>query len=318
MKITLINIAAYTALLVVGTLSINGTTQTNSLLDENITHEINTTQDVPSQDNRFLGCPDLAVFSNTAFVIEFNCSNPFDSSSGNNLGGVLIDLDGDHNPELISRTAYFERIHDPCCGDPCCGDPCCADPCGCDPCCWDPCCWDPDCFGYLNQDDHIPGAGIYDPETNTFENPEAASAWAYEQAIANGMIDKDALRNNEKITEATGCWDEYNVTAIGNYVSEEIGSLDTFQILNLDPSVMSYEIPPQGTSFKLELVGFFDMTRDGLPDAIVQLSGGGNTYFYIENISEPPAVACATDINNDGSTNVDDLLALVGNWGPCE
>jgi hypothetical protein len=39
--------------------------------------------------------------------------------------------------------------------------------------------------------------------------------------------------------------------------------------------------------------------------------------FYVPNISTPPGVACATDVNNDGNTDTSDILALLAGWGPC-
>lgn len=33
---------------------------------------------------------------------------------------------------------------------------------------------------------------------------------------------------------------------------------------------------------------------------------------------EGPCIACITDIDGDGSTNVIDLLAIIATWGPCK
>ena len=95
--------------------------------------------------------------------------------------------------------------------------------------------------------------------------------------------------------------------------------------LDLNPDSMTYEGVDLLYEFWIEHEGYLDVTNDGKPDAIIraniQIECSGewvyNYYFYVENISEWTA-ACATDINNDGSTNVTDLLAVVGNWGPCE
>jgi hypothetical protein len=346
MHITLIKIVASIVLLGVGFVSISGTTQNNSLFDENITYKVNSPRDVSGQDIRVLGCPDLAVYSNIAISISFNCNNPFPTSLGSGWN-PYIDLDGDGNPELLNHAASFSRYLDPCCVDPCswecdhcmcdpcCGDPCCDDPCCNDPCMCDPCCWDPDCFGYRNQDDHVPGAGLYDLETNTFENQEAAIAWAYKQAIANGTIDKNALVNSERAradknalvnnerARANGddCYDEAGIITLGSYAGEEIGSVDTFQILNLDPSVMSYDGFSAEGELTINLIAIFDVTKDGLPDAIVRLNSittGTIYYYYVENISLPPGVSCVSDTNNDGLVGVEDLLATIAAWGPCE
>ncbi|MDP6770468.1 MAG: hypothetical protein QF704_07200 [Anaerolineales bacterium] len=96
--------------------------------------------------------------------------------------------------------------------------------------------------------------------------------------------------------------------------------------LSLDPIDLDYDgidfskITP---IYQLRHVGYLDVNGDGKPDALVELvidKWGPDPemkIFYVENISEW-TTACATDINNDGSTNTNDLLAVVGNWGPCE
>jgi len=91
-------------------------------------------------------------------------------------------------------------------------------------------------------------------------------------------------------------------------------------IIDLHPTVMGYEGGfPHGQQFyDLRTIGLTDINNDGKKDAIVVGSYSDNKYyFYIENISDFP-VACTTDVNSDGSTNVNDLLEVVGNWGPCE
>jgi len=100
--------------------------------------------------------------------------------------------------------------------------------------------------------------------------------------------------------------------------------------LDLDPNSMTYEGVDMLYHFNIYNCGYLDVTNDGKLDAILKAEiqvdadeecWGGEwviQYFYVENISTPPAATCATDINNDGSTNVNDLLAVVGNWGPCK
>ena len=66
------------------------------------------------------------------------------------------------------------------------------------------------------------------------------------------------------------------------------------------------------------------MTGDGLVDAIIILETVDDMgmvtqlQYYVENISAPKGVACATDVNNDGNTDTSDMLALIAGWGPCE
>jgi hypothetical protein len=100
--------------------------------------------------------------------------------------------------------------------------------------------------------------------------------------------------------------------------------------LDLNPDSMNY-VGADGTAFDFSVYpveisrrGYLDVTNDEKPDAIIQVKyqtdcGQGwpplIQYFYIKNIFT--SAACATDINNDGSTNVTDLLEVVGNWGAC-
>ena len=102
------------------------------------------------------------------------------------------------------------------------------------------------------------------------------------------------------------------------------GSVKVSELIDLNPSSIAYSGVQFCEDITCRLKSFLDVTGDGLPDAIVYVSSYGlnggchSGYHYVENISIPPAAACASDINNDGSTNVNDLLAVVGNWGPCE
>ena len=100
-------------------------------------------------------------------------------------------------------------------------------------------------------------------------------------------------------------------------------------VLILNPETINYtglDIINYPFDFNIIHLGYIDVTADEKPDALIEVGMqvdesdwdfSDKYYFYIENISEWTA-ACATDINNDGSTNVNDLLAVVGNWGPCQ
>jgi len=102
------------------------------------------------------------------------------------------------------------------------------------------------------------------------------------------------------------------------------GTLQINDLLGLDPSVMTYvdlTIPP-AEMVDIWVTDFIDVTGDGLLDAIVvvrmmQMADYVDIPFYVINTSTPPAVACATDINSDGTTDVSDILALLSGWGPC-
>ena len=101
----------------------------------------------------------------------------------------------------------------------------------------------------------------------------------------------------------------------------------TASFLDLNPDSMTYEgVDSDDFQYEYQIynLGYLDVTNDGKPDAIIWTNIGTGCngpyvtqHFYVENISEWTS-ACATDVNGDGSTNVNDLLAVVGNWGPCE
>ena len=99
-------------------------------------------------------------------------------------------------------------------------------------------------------------------------------------------------------------------------------------VLILNPETINYtglDIINYPFGVSILNLGYIDVTADGKPDALIEVGMqvdesdwdfSDKYYFYIENISEWTA-ACATDINNDGSTNVNDLLAVVDGWGVC-
>ncbi len=93
-----------------------------------------------------------------------------------------------------------------------------------------------------------------------------------------------------------------------------IGELHVTTLVDVKPNAMTYAGYTVGDTYDMRCVGFIDVTADGLVDAIIQVDG--DLYFYAENILPPP-VACTTDINSDGDTNIQDLLAVISAWGPC-
>ena len=97
------------------------------------------------------------------------------------------------------------------------------------------------------------------------------------------------------------------------------GTFGVYILLDAHPDTLLYEGLTIGDEFDVREIGYFDVTGDGLVDAILRVhTNQTQEFYYVENISVPPGKACATDINDDGSTNVNDLLEVVGNWGPCE
>ena len=84
----------------------------------------------------------------------------------------------------------------------------------------------------------------------------------------------------------------------------------------LDPSTITYEDLDFNDIYRISLSSLVDMNGDGLLDAILAVSG--QRYFCAINISTPPTANCTSDVNGDGSVEVNDILQVVSDWGPCE
>ena len=157
----------------------------------------------------------------------------------------------------------------------------------------------PDCsIGYLSDMD-VDGDGI--PDTSV------------------GFFQKDDWSGDCSKFHSIGSMDKKSYYVPGSNPPEVV----TESYLDLNPDSMTYEGFDLIYTCYMNNNGYLDVTNDGKPDAIIRAyittecnEPGVSQYFYVENISEWTA-ACATDINNDGSTNVTDLLAVVGNWGAC-
>jgi hypothetical protein len=98
------------------------------------------------------------------------------------------------------------------------------------------------------------------------------------------------------------------------------GSIKITELIDLNPTSLTYAGVQFCDEIHCNLAGLLDVTGDGLPDAIVQVISDMCYigYHYVENISIPPAAACASDLNNDGAVEVNDLMQIISNWGACE
>ena len=106
---------------------------------------------------------------------------------------------------------------------------------------------------------------------------------------------------------------------------ESTGTVQMLDLLNIHPNAMTYTDYTWDELSTIRLGGFFDVTGDGLLDAIIFIGGCDPAapcdplgVFYVPNISTPPGVACATDVNDDGTTDTSDILAIIAGWGPCQ
>ena len=104
-----------------------------------------------------------------------------------------------------------------------------------------------------------------------------------------------------------------------------LGSIELTSVLNLHPDSMIYHDITIEDDYYIVCWRFLDVTGDGLPDALITVRNdtnyymtNGNSWYYVENISTPPAAACASDSTGDGVVNVDDLIAMIADWGACE
>jgi hypothetical protein len=127
------------------------------------------------------------------------------------------------------------------------------------------------------------------------------------------------------------CWTDSSTDNKGRVIvaGESTGTVEMLNLLDLDPTTLTYtDHFPNPGPITYMIIDFLDVTGDGLPDAIIGIGcyqgagGDGNggmceSVYYVTNISTPPGVACATDVNNDDVTDTADILAILAGWGPC-
>jgi hypothetical protein len=110
-----------------------------------------------------------------------------------------------------------------------------------------------------------------------------------------------------------------NITALLEIDSP--ASFSMLTLLDVSPDALTYEDNPDFTGdYSSRCIGYIDVTGDDLPDALigVMIGQGPLSYYYVENISTPKVIACVSDLNNDGAVEVNDLMQIISDWGPCE
>jgi hypothetical protein len=179
-----------------------------------------------------------------------------------------------------------------------------------------------ECGGFASPQDPGTGSG------STWPNLPSKNGGGMWENTPYIRLDLDSNGTAETITQmpfhvVNDKW-AYNTEGTCIRAGDSFGTVQIFPLLNLDPGVMSYI----GTDFPdytpIYLSDFIDVTGDGLLDAIIVARVWDNDQtnqtevpFYVINTSTPPVVACETDINHDGMTDVTDMLAIIGAWGSC-
>ena len=139
-------------------------------------------------------------------------------------------------------------------------------------------------------------------------------------------IDLDGDGSEEMIRSFSSFSDSNNNPGSVIQTGSSIGTVKLTELIDLNPSSTAYTGMQYGNTTQCSLVGLFDVTGDGLPDAIVRVStyiGEGTEAiniiktYYVENISTPVALACPSDLDNDGEVRVTDLLEAGRQTGEC-
>ena len=157
---------------------------------------------------------------------------------------------------------------------------------------------------------------------------DGPTAWpnTYDGIAAGGYRDKLDL-NGDNVPETIMAYSlvtDWQHTSGRILVAGKItGAVEMLDLLNIHPDVMTYTDFSWDGMTQISLIDFLDVTGDGLLDAIIIIGADPAVpdplgVFYVPNISTPPGVACATDVNDDGNTDTSDILAIIAGWGPCE
>jgi len=126
---------------------------------------------------------------------------------------------------------------------------------------------------------------------------------------ADGDMDFAYFRNNDDASsfEIVVFWGD----GTGHFPSYTIQALDIQDIM-----------PPNSNMIYIYDVAVGDSNGDGWPDIVIPVYGtqqwSGDYGILVLLNQGNGSFACATDINDDGTTDVVDLLEVVSEWGPCE
>ena len=146
--------------------------------------------------------------------------------------------------------------------------------------------------------------------------------WAFDQnghyldLDGDGVTEKMLGQSYTNYSEGGGF---NNITVLLEIDSPQSFSMLT--LLDISPDALTYEDNPDFTGgYSIRSIGYIDVTGDDLPDALIHVTTGQgpSRYYYVENISTPKGIACASDLNNDGAVEVNDLMQIISDWGPCE
>ena len=110
----------------------------------------------------------------------------------------------------------------------------------------------------------------------------------------------------------------------------EYGNINAISCLDLNNIDFSNVIPNDGYDgwTSISFITLFDVTADGRPDAIFRIERNGNLWngenpngrwiCFVENISESGDLVCKSDLDGDQVVEIDDLIQVISDWGPCK
>ena len=110
--------------------------------------------------------------------------------------------------------------------------------------------------------------------------------------------------------------DDFNQDGFGDFVGVRSwkGNLTLLVLLNNQSGGFELVFESHVSSGDWWTLSTEDFNNDGFPDILYVCDSP--PLIYINQLG--PATACASDLNDDGTTDVTDLLFVVSEWGLCE